>query len=233
MNNILVILQKQIKDTLKNKAVLIQFVMFPTMAFIMTNAVKIEGMPADFFVNMFGVMYIGMAPLIAMSAIISEEKEKNTLRVLMMADVTPAEYLVGTGSYVFLACMAGGAVFCALSECGTVREKALFLLIMAVGILASLVLGAAIGVGSANQMAATSVTVPVMMIFSFLPMLSMFNENIKKVAEVIYSQQVSVLFNTLGMGGDYTRSVIIIVLNIGFFCALFGMLYKKGGLCGT
>ena len=31
MNNILIILKKQIKDTLKNKAVLIQFVMFPAM----------------------------------------------------------------------------------------------------------------------------------------------------------------------------------------------------------
>ena len=48
MNNILIILKKQIKDTLKNKAVLIQFVMFPVMAFIMTNSVKIEGMPPDF-----------------------------------------------------------------------------------------------------------------------------------------------------------------------------------------
>ena len=63
----------------------------------MTNSVKIEGMPPDFFVNMFAVMYIGMAPLVAMSAIISEEKEKNTLRVLMMADVTPGQYLAGTG----------------------------------------------------------------------------------------------------------------------------------------
>ena len=71
MNNILIILKKQIKDTLKNKAVLIQFVMFPVMAFIMTNSVKIEGMPPDFFVNMFAVMYIGMAPLVDMYAIIS------------------------------------------------------------------------------------------------------------------------------------------------------------------
>ena len=74
MNNIFIILKKQIKDTLKNKAVLIQFVMFPAMAFIMTKSVKIEGMPSDFFVNMFSVMYVGMAPLVAVSAIISEEK---------------------------------------------------------------------------------------------------------------------------------------------------------------
>lgn len=229
MNNILIILKKQIKDTLKNKAVLIQFVMFPLMAFIMTKSVKIEGMPPDFFVNMFGAMYVGMAPLVAMSAIISEEKEKNTLRVLMMADVTPGQYLAGIGSYVFLACMAGAAVFGALSGHEGLREKGLFLLIMAVGILASLILGAAIGAGSANQMAATSVTVPVMMFFSFLPMLSVFNETIKKIAEITYSQQISLLFNGLGKGEDYTRSVMIVTANMIVFGGLFGLMYKKGG----
>ena len=34
----------------------------------------------------------------------------------------------------------------------------------------SLLLGAAVGIGSGSQMAATSVTVPVMLLFSFSPM---------------------------------------------------------------
>lgn len=231
MNHVIIILRKQMKDTLKNKAVLIQFVMFPIMAFVMTKSVKIEGMPPDFFVNLFAAMYVGMAPLVAMTAIISEEKEKNTLRVLMMAEVTPGQYLAGVGGYVFGVCMAGAAFFCALSERGTVRERAVFLLIMAAGILASLILGAAIGMGSANQMAATSVTVPVMMIFSFLPMLSMFNENIKRAAQVTYSQQISVLLDTPEIGRDCVQSVIIIAGNMILFGVLFGLFYKKGGLC--
>ncbi len=92
-----------------------------------------------------------------------------------------------------------------------------------------MVLGAAIGVGTANQMAATSVTVPVMMIFSFLPMLSMFNETIKKIAEITYSQQISLLFN--GLGENYVRSVMIVAANMIVFGGLFMLLYKKGGLC--
>ncbi|MDE6891041.1 MAG: ABC transporter permease, partial [Lachnospiraceae bacterium] len=92
MNNIAIIFQKQIKDILKNKTVLIEFIIFPLMAFIMTKTVQIQDMPAGFFVKLFAVMYIGMAPLTGMSAIIAEEKEKNTLRVLLMADVTPAQY---------------------------------------------------------------------------------------------------------------------------------------------
>ena len=78
MNHFIAIFKKQMKDTLKNKTVLIQFVMFPILTVIMNNAIKIEGMPKNFFVSMFAAMYVGMAPLTSISAIIAEEKEQNT-----------------------------------------------------------------------------------------------------------------------------------------------------------
>lgn len=230
MDHIMTIMKKQIKDTLKNKEVLIQFVMFPVLCIIMTQAIRIEGMPENFFVTLFASMYIGMAPLTCVSAIISEEKEKNTLRVLMMADVTPWQYLAGTGAYVFAACILGGAVFCGLLEGVTFVQRLFFLLIMSAGIAASIVLGAAIGVGSRNQMAATSVTVPVMLVFSFLPMLSMFNERIEKVAGLTYTEQIRILTGGLGSGGDHTQSVVIILLNIIVFGVIFSVLYRKRGL---
>ena len=93
MNNIAAIFKKQLKDTLKNKTVLIQFVMFPVLTLIMNNAIKMQEMPENFFVNLFATMYIGMAPLTSIASIISEEKEKNTLRVLIMSNVKPYEYL--------------------------------------------------------------------------------------------------------------------------------------------
>ncbi len=227
MKHIITIIQKQLKDTLKNKTVLIQFVMFPVFGAVMVNMMRLEGMPENFFVMLLAPMYIGMAPLTSVAAIISEEKEKNTLRVLMMADVTPWQYLLGIGSYVFLACMLGGAVFSGLLENVTAGQRALFLLIMAAGIIVSIVMGAAIGVGSRNQMAATSVTVPVMMVFSFLPMLAMFNDRIEKIAKVIYTEQIRVLAGNLGGGGDPVRSVAIIFLNILVFGAAFYVLYRK------
>ena len=101
MKHIGAILWKQMKDTLKNKTILIQFLMFPIMTIIMENAIEIENMPEHFFAVLFAVMFIGMAPLTSMSAIISEEKEKNTLRVLLMSNVKPMEYLFGVGVYVW------------------------------------------------------------------------------------------------------------------------------------
>lgn len=230
MTHIITILRKQIKETLKNKEVLIQFVMFPILGIIMENSIEIEGMPENFFVTLFASMYIGMAPLVCISAIISEEKEKNTLRVLMMADVTPWQYLLGTGSYVFVACMLGGTVFCGLLENVTAGRRFFFLLILAAGIIASIVVGAAIGVGSRNQMAATSVTVPVMMVFSFLPMLSMFNDKVEKVARFTYTEQIRILTGELESGGNYMENVVIILFNIVVFGVVFYTLYRKRGL---
>ncbi len=104
------ILWKQLKDTSKNKTILIQFVMFPVLTLIMENAIRIENMPEHFFASLFAVMYMGMAPLTSMSAILSEEKEKNTLRVLLMTNVRPMEYLIGIGIYIWCICMLGAGI---------------------------------------------------------------------------------------------------------------------------
>ena len=225
-NHIWAILWKQMKDTFKNKAILIQFLMFPMMTIIMETAMDIEGMPDHFFVNMFATMYIGMAPLVSISSIIAEEKEKNTLRVLHMANVKAGEYLLGNAIYIWLICMAGSLV---MGLAGGYRGEGLlqFLVIMAAGHVISIVLGAAIGVFSKDQMSATSLTVPVMLVFSFLPMLSMFNETIGKVAKFFYSQQISLLLNALP-GPKVTGECIAVVLgNIAVIGAVFVWAYRR------
>ena len=196
-NHIWAILWKQLKDTLKNKTILIQFLLFPCMTVIMENTITIEGMPEHFFANLYAIMYVGMAPLTAMSAIIAEEKEKNTLRVLHMCNVKAFEYLLGNAIYIVFICMMGSAV---IAFAGGYRESEflIFMLLMLVGHIISMFVGANIGVFSKNQMMATSLTVPVMMIFSFLPMLSMFNDSIGKVAKYFYSEQLYLLINNIG-----------------------------------
>lgn len=229
MRNAFAIFRKQIKDTLKNKTVLIQFVMFPILTLIMDNAVQIEGMPENFFVNMFASMYLGMAPLTSMAAVIAEEKEKNTLRVLMMSNVKPWEYLLGTGSYVWLACMCGAGIIGTAGNYG-MQDGMAFMGIMAAGTLVSLLAGAAIGTFSRNQMMATSITVPVMIIFSFMPMLSMFNAAISRIAKFIYTEQISLLLaQVTGICPD-AENICIIAVNMLAATGMFTFAYKKCGL---
>ena len=104
------------------------------------------------------------------------------------------------------------------------------MIIMAVGILASLLMGAAIGIWSKTQMMATSITVPVMMIFSFLPMLSMFNDTIAKIAKFIFSEQISIMLSRVNSLQPGIDNICIVVTNILLFTALFTFAYKKCGL---
>ena len=193
----------------------------------MEQSIRIDDMPEHFFVKLFAVMFVGMAPLTCMSAIIAEEKEKNTLRALMAANVKPVQYLLGTGLYILAMCMAGTVVF---SMIGGYRGADIlyFDAAIIVGIIISILVGAVIGMLAHNQMSATSITVPVMMIFSFLPMLSMFNDTIKKFSKLIYSQQLNILIND-----DFRcnfDSIIVIIVNFILAAILFLVAYYKKGL---
>lgn len=125
--------------------------------------------------------------------------------------------------------MAGTTVFAALGE---YRRAAFaeFIAVMTAGIILSEIIGAVIGIFSRNQMSATSLTIPIMMVFSFVPMLSMFNESVKKFAAVIYSQQISELINGIGDSGGSAESIIVIAVNFAVGVVLFALAYKKKGL---
>ena len=222
-----IIIGKQLKDTLKNKTVLIQFVLFPVLTIIMENTVHLDGMQELFFTKLFSVMYIGMAPLTATASIISEEKEKNTLRVLIMANVRPWQYLLGIGIYVWSACMAGAVV---MATGFRISEIPFYMLIMGLGFVFSILTGACIGVCAGNQMAATSLVMPVMIILSFLPMLAMFNGTIEKVAGFFYTQQLRMLLERMTFDGLGSGGVAAIIVNGLMAAALFYAAFKRKGL---
>ncbi len=227
MRNIIIIIKKQLKDTIKNKTILIQFILFPLMTVIMENAISLEGMPELFFTKLFAIMYIGMAPITSVAAIISEEKEKNTLRVLMMANVKPWQYLCGVGFYVWAICMIGAGVM-SLGFSG--KDRVFFLGLMGIGFFISILAGACVGIFAKNQMAATSLVMPGMMILAFLPMLSMFNEKIAKVAKIFYTEQLKNILEKMSFSDMPENAVWIILINAVVLVCLFSFAYKRKGL---
>lgn len=226
MQNILAIMKKQWKDTLKNKPVLIQFIIFPVMAVIMAKFVEVPGMAPTYFVKLFAGMFVGMSPLVATSSVISEEKDEGTLRVLFMSNVKATEYLLAIGSYVFLLSMAGAGVMClAGGYAGFDAFK--FLIILAIGILTSILIGATIGVFSKNQMVATSIMTPLMMVFAFVPMIGSFNEQVQKVSKILYSGQIDYLIGHMESNENMLSSMLIILINAIIALVLFALAYRN------
>ena len=145
------------------------------------------------------------------------------------ANVRPFEYLLGIGIYIWTLCMIGAAVI-GIAGGYTGQVYTLYLLAMGFGILVSMVIGAAIGSFSKNQMTATSVTVPVMMIFSFLPMISMFNQTIANVARFTYSEQLRLLISGLGHLKVTPEMPAVLAINAALALGLFVFAYRRSGL---
>lgn len=227
MNNILIMIRKQMKDTFKNKAVLIQLILLPVVSFILERVIRPEGVPELMYTKMFAAMYMAMAPLTAMSAIIAEEKEKNTLRVLMMSNVKPGQYLTGIGAYVWIISMISSVLFAVSFPAA---DMPFFFLVMGVGFLISIVIGAVIGITAKNQMSAGSVGAMAMIILSFIPMFAMFNEGIGAVARFLYTQQTRFLLDAMSFAEIKWDGAVILAANAILAVVMFFVAFRKKGL---
>jgi len=222
---------KQWRDTLKNRMILLQFMMMPILAFIMTELVaKPSGdIPDGMFVMMFAAMFVGMAPLTTTAGAIAEDRERKSLRFLVMAGVKQHEYLLGVGGFVLLVCSVVSVLMGLISGYHSM-ELVKFILLMILGSATSILLGAAIGIFSKNQQTATAISVPVFMVFAFFPMIAQFNETVEKAASILYTQQINAMIYDLS--GPGVKPMLIIIANLAAFVVLFALAYKKKGLRG-
>jgi ABC-2 type transport system permease protein len=231
MSSIKAIFIKQAKDMFKNPMVLVMFIIFPAVALIMTQLIakSNDDIPANMFVTMMSAIFAGMGLVTAASAVISEDIERKSLRFLIIAGVQPHEYLIGTGGFFLVAGTVTSILFALIGDF-TLIETLKFLAIMITGTASSIILGAAIGMLSKNQQAATSLGMPVAVIIGFTPMIAAFNDTIAKVAGVLYTQQINVVVNDFSV--SLLRPLLVIVANIIVFTGLFIFAYMKKGLKG-
>jgi ABC-2 type transport system permease protein len=223
MQNVSALFIKQWKDTLKNMPVLVLFLVYPCISLIMTQTVQKQVGEAGFFLSIFATMHCVFTPIETTANLLSEEKENNTLRVLIMSNVTLKEYFLSTGGFVLLADLISSTAFLFMSGY-TASDTLTFLLIMGIGCMISTILGTCVGLYARNVAAANGLAVPLSMVFAFLPMLSKFNDNIKAVAKFTYSQQISCLIS----GEKLTVfGAAVIGLNAVIFLAVATVLYKR------
>lgn len=220
------IIIKQFKDILKNKSIIVQFVMFPVMSIVLTSSVSVSDIPGQYFVILFASMYVGMAPIIVLSNIIGEEKENGSLRMLLMSNVKPLEYILGISFSVMIICILGLFVM-AIAGGYLGFELVNFVIIGSIGMIISILLGSIIGLVSKNQMMANSLSVPAMLICSFVPMLSMFNQHIKDFGQFLYTQQINQLFTMIPINEFPIKAMLIIMGNLIVLLIIYIRIFSK------
>ena len=229
MRSVKAIFVKQAKDMLKNTMVLVQFIIFPAVALVMTELVakSNETIPPNMFVTMMAAIFAGMALVTTTASVIAEDIERKSLRFLVMAGVKPHEYLTGIGGFILLAGSIVSVVFGLIGDF-TGLEFAKFLTVMITSTAASVMLGATIGLLSKNQQAATALGMPIAMVLGFTPMIANFNVTVEKIANVLYIQQLNVIVNDFY--ANFAKAMLVIGANMIILLVLFVIAYKKKGL---
>jgi len=229
MRSIKAIFVKQAKDMTKNYSVLIMFIIFPLVALAMTVFVARDNpdMPETMFVSMMASVFIGMALIQSASAVIAEDREKKSLKFLAMAGVKPLSYLLGIGGVIFAASIVSSTAFGLIGSFNR-SEFLTFMVIMLSGAIASIVLGATIGIYSKNQQAATGLSMPIAAVLGFGPMLAQFNEQIERIFRFFYTQQINVVVNDFT--AELLTPVAIIWANTAILTIIFAVVYAKKGL---
>jgi ABC-2 type transport system permease protein len=248
------IFRKQLVDLPKNMSVTIMFIMFPVLSFIMTGIMADDPLQAAMMNVQFAMMFVGMTPLVTVANTIAEDNEYKSLRFMVTAGVRPGQYLTGLMGFTILICIIPLVIF-ALIGGFSGQEFLIFLAFGFVGILASCVLGAVVGIFSKNVQQCAAIYSPLMMLLAFAPFLSMFNETIAVVTSPLFTTRIFESLSDLvfpeyfmvfdhGTGeyfAQYTEplslvtlpvSLAIIGANALLFAILFAVAYRKKGLKG-
>ncbi|WP_410495076.1 ABC transporter permease [Cellulosilyticum sp. ST5] len=226
LNKVGAIFIKQIKDTLKDTQVLVLYIVYPLLGFIMVTAIAPQVGEENFFIKIFASMHMVFLPIVATASVVAEEKEKSTLKVLMLANVKPITYLIGVGSFIFLGTHLGTLCFAIMGKWSG-GSFVSFIMNMMLGSICSMLIGFIVGLVAKNQMGATALTVPLGLVLSLLPMLSSFNTSIEKIAKITYSQQISYLISKPSLRMYTLEQGAIIGINLLLVFIIFFSVYRK------
>jgi ABC-2 type transport system permease protein len=231
MKSVKAIFTKQRQDMLKNPMILINFIIFPAVALLMTQLVAKgnDDIPNNMFVTMMSAIFAGMGLITVVSGAIAEDIERKSLRFLVIAGVKPHQYLLGMSGCFLLGGTIASAAFALIGDF-SMQEALKFLAVMITGVAASVMLGATIGIWSKNSQSAGSLGMPAAILVGFTPMIAAFNETVEKLAGFLYTQQINVIVNDFSV--SLWKPLLMIASNIAVLTVLFVIAYRKKGLKG-
>lgn len=182
----------------------------------------------------FGLTFnIGSMGIFLTSAILAEEKEKNTLRVLMTSSVNGAEFFIGSILPIFTVMMAVNVLVLLVS--GIPMETVnlwMFLGITAVASLTACIFGMLLGIFTKNQVAASTLSTPFLLLVTLLPAFSSLLPELKKVCVFLFTGVVAEMAESYAAGQGYQLSLlsgIVLAATAVLASALFLLAYKDHG----
>lgn len=227
---------KDLKDSVKNPTMLVCCLMPLGFILLYKNLMggNFEGAEQQ---AAFSTMLVAWALLFTATMVssmatvtaIAEEKEKNTLRTLMLANVS-AEQIIASRGIVTLLLIAIVDAACYLAIGQPLSGLPVFLAIGVAGSIPIVLLSLILGLASRDQMSAGLLSMPIL-ILGIAPMFAQMNEGFSKVAPYLPTGGMDALGKLLSTGDLFTSEAILpLATMLGWIVVAtvtFALLYKR------
>lgn len=193
------------------------------------RAALLAGTLDSFLLSISLCMAIGMVVGMVVIYGIAEEKEKHTLRTLMLANVGAGEVAASKGGVTLVAVVAVGAACFAVAG-GAPTQLPVYLVLTVLGAVPVVLVSLVLGLASRDQMTAGFYSVPVLLL-ALVPTFGMTNETVDTIAAFTPLGGVYELLalaadgNLLTQGALAPLAVTLVWIAVG--AAVFAVLYRK------
>ena len=218
---------KTLKVIYSNLFILTSVILTPLLAFVLSQTVAAEAplyiLPSMVMLNSMtgGALIVG--------CLIAEEKEKNTLNVLITSTVSTLDFLISKLLVALIFALAINIFLYFFLGANGVLNFGIFLGVSSLAALGGALIGAIIGITSKTQTSASTTLTPFMML-PILPMLMPPNFFVDNILYYFFTEQTGFIINDLRNGGFQLYRIVIITANLAVFATIFAVYYKKRGL---
>lgn len=178
------------------------------------------------------LMNISMTGIYCVSAGLAEEKEKNTLRTLMTSSVNGLEFFLGSLIPAVLM-TAIVNVLCALIVRFemTPTQWGGFLAVTTTAAVIASVVGMIFGIFAKNQVSASTITTPGILVFMMIPMFSGLSETIETISVYLFTGIAFEAIANIHAGNSAVdlKGILVLSAECVLSVIIFLILYRKNG----
>ena len=225
---------KDLKDFIKNPGISVA-ALIPVLFVVLYRSIGLADAMGDyasyFLLNIGTVMSIAMVALLLVSTSVAEEKEKFTLRTLMMSNVRASEFLASKILVTLTVLLICNVLIFILSG-SALQDLPFYLLCCVLGSASLIMFSACIGIMARDQMSTSIYQIPIMLLVMLPAMLSGFNSFIGTLASFTPIAAMMTLFENFQTGSLASASSLQAVLVMAVWIILPSVLwlYRAKGI---
>ena len=178
------------------------------------------------------LMNISMMGIYCTAASLAEEKEKNTLRTLMTSSVNGLEFFLGSLIPVVLMSTAVNVLCVFIVRLSmTPAQWGSYLAITTAASVIAAVVGMILGIFAKNQVTASTITTPAVLVFMMIPMFTVFSDTLHKISMFFFT---GIAFEAVaninsGLPAADIRGIAVLTAELLLSVILFLILYRRNG----